>query len=68
MDNITLFSNNCPRCKILKQKLVDKGINFEISDDFDELIENGLQTAPVLKVDNKYYQFGEAVKLIGEMA
>ena len=66
MNKIILFSNGCPRCKILKQKLDDKQIKYSISEDFDELIENGLQTAPVLKVNNEYYQFSEAVKFIGE--
>lgn len=66
MNNIILFSNGCPRCKVLKQKLDDKQIKYTINEDFDELIENGLQTAPVLKVDDNYYQFGEAVKFIGE--
>lgn len=66
MNNVILFSNGCPRCKVLKQKLDDKQIKYTINEDFDELIENGLQTAPVLKVNNNYYQFGEAVKLIGD--
>lgn len=67
LNKITLFSNNCPRCKVLKQKLDDKKIEYSISDNFDELINNGLQTAPVLKIDNEYYQFGEAIKFIGEL-
>lgn len=66
MNNAILFSNGCPRCKVLKQKLDDKQIKYTINEDFSELIENGLQTAPILKVNNKYYQFGEAVKFIGE--
>ena len=64
MNNIVLFSNGCPRCKVLKQKLDDKQINYTISDDFDEVMNQGLQTAPVLKVNNEYYQFGDAVKLL----
>ena len=67
MNDIVLFSNGCPRCKILKQKLDDKQIKSTISNDFDEVMDQGLQTAPVLKVNNKYYQFGDAVKLIGEL-
>lgn len=67
MNNVILFSNDCPRCKILKEKMIDKNIEFEVSDNFDELIQHGLQTAPVLKVNDKYYQFGDAVKLIGEL-
>ena len=68
MNDIVLFSNGCPRCKILKQKLDDKQIKYSVSDDFNEVMDQGLQTAPVLKVNNKYYQFGDAVKLIGDLA
>lgn len=67
MNKIVLFSNNCPRCKILKQKLDEKKIEYIESDDFTEIIEQGFQTAPVLKYNTDYYQFGDAVKLIGEL-
>lgn len=67
MKNIILFSSGCPKCKVLKQKLDDKQIKYEVSEDFDELILQNLQTVPVLKVDGEYYQFGEAIKLIGEL-
>lgn len=67
MSNIILFSNGCPRCKILKQRLDEKQIEYTINDNFDEIIELGLQTAPVLKYDNNYYQFGDAIKLLGEL-
>ena len=48
----------------MKNKLNDKGIEYTISDNFDVLIEKGLQTAPVLSIDDELYQFGEAVKVI----
>ena len=67
MENITLFSSGCPKCKVLKQKLDERKIKYELSEDFDELITQNLQTIPVLKVNGKYYQFGEAIKLIGEL-
>ena len=35
MDKIILYSNNCPRCKILKKKLDDNKINYEIIDNVD---------------------------------
>ena len=30
-------------------------------------IEKGFMTVPVLQIDDKYYQFGEAVKVINEL-
>ena len=67
MNKIILFSNNCPRCKILKQKLEEKNIDYIETDDFTEIIEKNFQTAPILKVNDEYYQFGEAVKIIGDL-
>lgn len=65
MKKITVFSTDCPRCKVLCSKLEESGIQFEIEkENFDELIEHNLQTAPVLKYKNEYYQFGEAINLI----
>lgn len=67
MKNIILFSSGCPKCKVLKQKLDDRKIEYEVSENFDELIEQNLQTVPVLKVNGEYYQFGEAIKVVNEL-
>lgn len=67
MKNIVLFSSGCPKCKVLKQKLDDRKIEYEVSEDFDELIEQNLQTVPVLKVNGEYYQFSEAIKVVNEL-
>lgn len=67
MKNIVLFSSGCPKCKVLKQKLDDRKIEYEVSEDFDELIEQNLQTVPVLKINGEYYQFGEAIKVVNEL-
>ena len=67
MKNIVLFSSGCPKCKVLKQKLDDRKIEYEVSEDFDELIEQNLQTIPVLRVNGEYYQFGEAIKVVNEL-
>lgn len=67
MENIVLFSSGCPKCKVLKQKLDDKKIKYEVSEDFDELMQQNLQTVPVLKVNGKYYQFSEAIRMVNEL-
>ena len=61
---ITLFSTGCPRCLVLEQKLKQQGINFKIEHDIQEIIEKGFMSAPILKVNNRYLEFGEAVKWI----
>ena len=65
---IILFSTNCPKCNILEHKLQDAGINFEIQNDVQEVIDAGFMTAPILKVDNTYYEFGDAVKWVNTYA
>lgn len=67
MKKFILFSNGCPRCKVLKNKLIEKNIDFEISDNFDEIIQKNFQTVPVLKIDNDYFQFSDAIKVVNEL-
>lgn len=64
MDKIILYSNNCPRCKILKKKLDDNKINYEVVDNVDIMIDKGLSTVPVLEVNNKILDFKEAVEWV----
>ena len=64
MDKIILYSNNCPRCKILKKKLDDNKINYEIIDDVDTMIDKGLSTVPVLEINGKMLDFKEAVEWV----
>lgn len=61
---IILYSTNCPKCKILEKKLIDADIIFVIKDDEDEMIKKGFTSAPMLEVDDKIMDFGEAVKWV----
>lgn len=63
---ITLYSTNCPKCNVLKQKLQSLNIDFEISNNIDELIELGFTEAPILKVNDQYLNFSKAVNWIKE--
>lgn len=64
MSDIILYSTGCPRCKVLKLKLDKANIPYEEIEDIDAIIAAGYKTAPVLKVGEKFYEFGEAVKWI----
>lgn len=48
-------------------KLDQKRISYEISSDFDVLIENGLLSMPVLLANDKFMEFSEAVKYVNEL-
>lgn len=61
---LTIFTDeNCPRCKILKQRLKDNNLNYDIGD-IQEIVEKGYSTIPILKVNDRYLQFGESIEWI----
>ena len=57
---MTLYSTNCPKCKILETKLNKKGINYSIVTDVDTMISKGFTQAPVLEIDGEVKEFREA--------
>jgi glutaredoxin len=61
-----LYSNECPKCKILKQKLDDKNILYEVCDDIDLMIEKGFRSMPVLELNGEVMNYLEAVNYIKE--
>ena len=62
-----LFTNFCPKCKILKAKLDEKGLEYEVSDNMQELIDLGFKTVPVLEVDGEYMDFSKAVGYLNNL-
>lgn len=65
---ITLFSTECPKCKVLERKLNNKNIAFEKSSNIQEVIDKGFMSAPILKVDNVYYDFKQGVDWVNNEA
>lgn len=63
---ITLYSTNCPKCNVLETKLKNANIDFNISNNLENLIEQGFREAPILEVNNQYLKFSEAIKWIQE--
>lgn len=61
---VTLYSNNCPRCKILEQRLKEHKIDFNIINDEDLMIAKGFQTSPILEVDGDVMNFSESIKWV----
>lgn len=64
---IKLYSNGCPRCKILKQKLDLGNISYTVSDNLDEVMSKGIISLPVLDIGAKIMDFYESVKWIKEV-
>lgn len=64
---IVLYSNDCPRCKILKAKLDQKGVEYQIVNDVALMISMGMSMMPVLEVEGVRYEYGEAVKWVNNL-
>ena len=61
---MTLYSTGCPKCNVLKHKLEEKNIQYELSDDVGVIAEKGYRTIPILELDGKYLEFSEAIQWV----
>jgi glutaredoxin len=59
--SVTLYTTGCPKCKILEKKLNDKKVSYNKITDVDEMINAGFLYSPVLKVNDKFMPFTEAI-------
>lgn len=64
--SVTLFTIDCPKCKILEKKLDVTGVGYAKCYDKDLMVEMGIDTLPVLLVDGEKMQFKEAVDWVNE--
>lgn len=63
---VVLYTTHCPRCQVLEKKLQSKNIDYSVVEDKDEILNKGFMTVPVLEINGETYDFGTAVKWIGE--
>lgn len=59
---IVLYSTGCPKCRVLEAKLAKTGQTYTVIEDVDTMESMGLTEVPVLEVDGKLMNFGEAIK------
>ena len=60
---ITIYTTQtCPKCKILKKKLQEKGIEYKEFNDEDEMQRMGILSVPVMDVDGEQLDFPAAIK------
>lgn len=48
---VKIYSNGCPKCKVLKQKLEAAKIDYEEISDMGLMISKGFMSMPMLEVD-----------------
>ena len=57
-----LYTLDCPRCDILKDRLDEKNIKYEICKDINAIRAKGYMTAPLLEIDGKIMDFSAAIQ------
>lgn len=63
---IILYSTDCPKCKVLKQKLEEKGIAYTENTSVDEMLALGIVQVPVLSVKGALLSFHEANQWVNQ--
>ena len=65
---MTIYTTpTCDRCKVLKTKMTAKGIEFIEIQDAEIMKQKGINFVPVLEVDDKLLEFGEANSFINSL-
>lgn len=67
MDNIILYTINCPICKRIEQMLDKKNISYTLCTDESLMSQLGIDTLPVLSVNGKLLQAKAAMEYINEV-
>lgn len=60
-EKIILYSNNCPCCKVLKTKLDEKKIGYELCSDVSAMLELGIKSVPMLSVNGQLLNYKESL-------
>lgn len=58
---VLLYSTGCSRCKILKMKLIQKGVSFDEITNEDAIVAAGVAEIPSLQVDGELMGFMKSV-------
>lgn len=68
---MTLYSNDCPNCKTVKNVLMSKDLSFTYVDDYNTVVkkaqEVNIMQMPLLEIDGVIYSGSEAVSKAKEL-
>lgn len=59
-----LYSTGCPKCSVLKKKLDEAHLEYEVNNDIEHMKNLGIDQVPVLYVEGLYLEFKDAVDWI----
>ena len=57
---VILYSTGCPKCRVLKQKLDSKSIQYQEENSVDVMFSLGIREAPMLSVNGELMSFPKA--------
>ena len=60
-ERVILYSTGCPKCRVLKQKLDNKGVVYTENNSVDDMLKLGIMEAPVLTVNGERMNFTQAI-------
>lgn len=60
--NVILHTTGCAKCKVLKKKLDDAGVKYDVNEDVSKMRALGLLSAPALSVDGMIMDFSAACR------
>ena len=63
---VILYSNHCPKCNVLINKLNNSHVQYEEINDIDLMISKGFMSMPMLEVDGVVMNFLNANNWINE--
>lgn len=61
---ITVYSTNCPKCKMMEKELNKRKIEYELITDKDLMIDKGFSSAPKLEIDGEILDFSDGMRWI----
>lgn len=64
---LILYTTGCENCRILEQILNKKGLKYAIIQGEDPIMEMGMTSAPILKVDGEPLVYWKAVKFLNTL-
>lgn len=64
MDEVTLYSTGCPKCKVLVSKLQNAEISYNTVTDTQLMLNKGFVLLPMLEVNSEIMDFTQAVEWI----
>lgn len=67
MKNATLYTTDCPKCRLLKKKLDQKKVKYNEVTDVQEMISKGFKSVPVFEVDGENFSYEEAVAYLDKV-